>query len=175
MVIVNIQARFSFAAKLLGYLHEIKFFVEIFYTTILFGFSLNKVYICAVNLNNQREMICPLANVEEVFKTENGAVYQCSRKNCYWLEFQDSTTSFSVSDFFLFKRRIDSIDIEQMLCDSSRSSDFEIIMPYRTERCFMLTVADILNLREVLDGAKFMIELNGQIKSIMRRGAICAF
>lgn len=120
-------------------------------------------------------MICPLANVEEVFKTEIGAVYQCSRKNCYWLEFQNTTTAFSVSDFRLFKNRIDSIDIEQMLCDTSRSSDFEIVMPFRTDRCFILSVEDILNLREILDGAKFMIELNCQVKSILRRGALYAF
>ena len=120
-------------------------------------------------------MICPIANVEEVFKTGFGAVYQCSRKNCYWLEFQNTTTSFSVSDFFLFKKRIDSIDIEKMLCDSSRTSDFEMVMPFRTERCFILSVEDILNLREILDGSKFMIELNCQIKTILRRGAVFAF
>ncbi|MCA5003658.1 DUF6686 family protein [Sphingobacterium bovistauri] len=120
-------------------------------------------------------MICPLANVEEVFQTELGAVYQCSRKNCYWLEFQETTTSFSVSDFLLFKKRVDSIDIEKMLCDSSRTADFEILMPFRTERCFILSVEDILNLREILDGAKFMIELNGQVKTILRRGAVLAF
>lgn len=120
------------------------------------------------------KMICPLANVEEVFKTSEGAVYQCSRKNCYWLEFQNTTTSFSVSDFFKFKKRIDSVDIEKMICDSSRSADVEIVMPFRTERCFVLTVSDILNLREILDGAKFVIELNGQIKSILREGAMLA-
>lgn len=120
-------------------------------------------------------MICPLANVEEVFITQVGAVYQCSRKNCYWLEFQDTTTSFSVSDFFAFKKRVDNIDIEKMLCDSSRSSDFEILMPFRTDRCFILSVEDVLNLREILDGAKFMIELNAQIKTILRRGAVISF
>lgn len=114
-------------------------------------------------------MICPLANVEEVFKTENGVVYQCSRKNRYWLEFSNSTTWFTVSDFFSFKKRIDSVDIEAMLNDSSRTSDFEIIMPFRTERCFILSVEDILNLREVLVGAKFMLELNTEIQSMLRR------
>lgn len=120
-------------------------------------------------------MICPLANVEEVFKTDNGAVYQCSRKNCYWLEFQNSTTSFRVSDFFNFKKTIDTIDLDNMIEDSSRSSDFEIIMPYRTERCFILSVQDIIYLREVLSGAKFMIEFNGQVKTILRRGAVLSF
>ena len=120
-------------------------------------------------------MICPLANVEEVFQTTVGAVYQCSRKNCYWLEFQGNTTAFSVSDFFSFKKRIDAIDIANMLCDASRSADFELIMPFRTERCFMLSAQDILQLRELLAGAKFMIELNGEIRSIMRRGSVFAF
>ncbi|WP_140938249.1 DUF6686 family protein [Sphingobacterium lumbrici] len=115
-------------------------------------------------------MICPLANVEEVFKTEHGAVYQCSRKNCYWLDFNGTTTAFKVGDFFMFKKRIDSIDIEAMLNDSSRSSDFEIVMPFRTERCFILSPQDILNLREILAGAKFMLELNRSIKQALRHG-----
>lgn len=120
-------------------------------------------------------MICPLAEVEEVFLTQAGAVYQCSRKNCYWLEFKDTTTAFKVSDFFLFKKRIDAVDVEAMLADSSRSADFELISPHRTERCFVLSVQDILNLREVLDGAKFMIQLNSELKKLLRRDAHLVF
>jgi len=119
-------------------------------------------------------MVCPLAHVEEIFKTDFGAVYQCSRKNCYWLEFQDSTTSFKVGDFIHFKKTIDSIDIERMLCDSSRSSDFEIVMPFRTDRCFLLTVEDILNLREILSGSTFVLRLKGEIKTILQRNAFLA-
>lgn len=117
-------------------------------------------------------MICPLAQVEEVFKTTYGALYQCSRKNCYWLEFQQTTTAFKVSDFFLFKKRIDSLDVDRMLADTSRAADFEIIMPFRTERCFILSVQDILRLREILSGAKFMIELNSEVKRILRKDAV---
>lgn len=117
-------------------------------------------------------VVCPLANVEEVFQTRRGAVYQCSRKNCYWLEFDNTTTAFKVSDFFLFKKRIDAINVESMLTDASRTSDFEIIMPHRTERCFILSVPDILDLREILAGAKFMIELNSEVKRILRKDAV---
>lgn len=117
-------------------------------------------------------MICPLAHVEEVFNTAHGAVYQCSRKNCYWLEFQGTTTAFKISDFFLLKKRVDRMDIARMLADTSRSADFEIIMPHRTERCFILSVQDILNLKEILAGAKFMIELNSEIKKILRKDAV---
>jgi len=120
-------------------------------------------------------MICPLANFEEIYQTENAAVYQCSRKNCYWLDFQGSTTAFNVRDFFAFKKRIDSINIEKMLIDSSRSADFEIIMPFRTDSIFILTVDEIIKLSEVLAGAKFMIELNSEIKACLHSKAVLVF
>jgi len=114
------------------------------------------------------ELVCPLANVEEVFSTTAGTVYQCSRKNCFWLAYNNSTTSFSVSDFLKFKKRIDTIDVERMLNDTTRSSDFEIVMPFRTERCFILSVENILELRELLNGAKFMIELNSVVRTCLQ-------
>lgn len=124
---------------------------------------------------NNVSMICPLAEVEEVFSSNQGAVYQCSRKNCYWLEFKETTTAFKVSDFFLFKKRIDALDVEAMLADSSRSSDFELVSPHRTERCFILSVQDILHLREILDGSKFMIQLNSELKKLLRADAHLVF
>ncbi len=117
-------------------------------------------------------MICPLAQVEEVFATAQGAVYQCSRKNCYFLDFMNNTTAFKINDFFSFKRQIDLIDVEEMLSNPSRSADFEVVMPFRTERCYILSVQDILNLREILDGAKFMIQLNSEINSYFRKPAL---
>ncbi|MDM1296168.1 hypothetical protein HX021_17930 [Sphingobacterium sp. N143] len=121
------------------------------------------------------ELVCPLANVEEVFSTTAGAVYQCSRKNCFWLEYNQETTAFSVSDFFTFKKRIDAIDVEHMINDTTRSSDFEIIMPFRTERCFILAVEDVLQLRELLDGAKFMMELNSVVRTCLQMSPFAVF
>lgn len=113
-------------------------------------------------------MVCPLAHFEEVYKTQHGAVYQCSRQNCYWLEFAGDTTAFKVSDFFNFKKRIDAIDLSAMIIDSSRTADFTIVMPFRTPRCFVLDVNDVLNLRDLLDGAKFMIELNSVVSACLQ-------
>ncbi len=112
-------------------------------------------------------MICPLAHFEEVYKTDHGAVYQCSRQNCYWLDFAGGTTAFKVSDFFSFKKKVDAVDISAMVIDSSRTADFTIIMPFRTPRCFVLDINAVLNLRELLAGAKFMIELNSVVNECL--------
>ncbi len=103
-------------------------------------------------------MVCNQLN--ELFRSEHGAVYQCSKNNCYWLEFNGETSSFKVSDFLRFKQDVDAINVAELLINSARSADFTILMPHRCNRCFLLSAMDILNLRELLSGAKFMIELN---------------
>jgi len=108
-------------------------------------------------------MLCATTNTEEIYRTEHGAVYQCSRKNCYWLAYGRTTTAFRVSDFRLFKKHIDGIDVQRMLTDVSPGAGVEIVMPPGTDRCFVLTIQDILNLREILSGAKFMIEINSAV------------
>jgi len=114
-------------------------------------------------------MVCPLANFEELYRTDHGAVYQCSRQNCYWLEFAGDTTAFKVGDFLSFKKKIDAIDVSAMIINPSRTADFTIVMPFRTPRCFVLYINDVLNLRELLNGAKFMIELNSVVNECLKR------
>jgi hypothetical protein len=111
-------------------------------------------------------MIC--SQVNEVFKSEHGAVYQCNKKNCYWLEFKGERSSFKVTDFLRFKEEVDGIDIDSLLTNPSRSADFTILMPYRCNRCFLLTALDILNLRALLEGARFMIELNSLLSVCLK-------
>ncbi len=127
-------------------------------------------YICDSSNRLGTQMFCKNVKLEDVFESEYGAVRQCNNKNCYWLYFNGTQTKFTVRDLFLFKNRVDQINIEKMLTDSSVSCDFEIIMPFRTERCFVLSVCDIVRLKELLKGAKFMIELNSEIKSCLNRG-----
>lgn len=106
-------------------------------------------------------MSCNKRNqLEEIYKNDDGAVYQCSTRNCYWLEFKGEATAFKVTDFLRFKKNIDALNIEDLLIDSSRSADFTILMPFRCNRCFVLTALELVQLKELLDAARYMIELN---------------
>lgn len=124
---------------------------------------MNNDYLRRVKINT---MICNHLN--ELFKNEHGAAYQCSRNNCYWLDFKGEQSSFKVSDFLRFKEEVDAIDIDSLLTDSSRSADFTILMPYRCNRCFLLSALDVINLRELLAGARFMIELNSVLSVCLK-------
>src|SRR5690606_36696787 len=112
-------------------------------------------------------MVCQLAHFEEVYRTQHGTVYQCSRQNCYWLEYAGDTTAFRVSDFFNFKKRIRAIDISAKIIVSSRTADFTLVMPSRTPRSFVLDVNHVLHLRVLPDGSTFMIQLNSLVSACL--------
>lgn len=106
--------------------------------------------------------------ISEVFKNEHGAVYQCNVNNCYWLDFKGEQTSFKVNDFLRFKESIDQLDVEAMLVSADRSADFTLLMPFRSNRCFLLTALEVVNLRELLSAARFMIELNSVLSVCLK-------
>jgi len=79
-------------------------------------------------------MLCGFANLEEIFRTEYGAVLQCNNKNCYWLEFAGDCTPFRVADFLSFKKQVNSIDVDELLCHPDPHADLTILMPHRSQR-----------------------------------------
>ncbi|WP_207531882.1 DUF6686 family protein [Desertivirga arenae] len=103
----------------------------------------------------------------EIFKTQQGAVYQCNSKNAFCLEFGNSRSFFKISDFLNFTKKINNIDVAEMAKNTSRHADIAIVMPHYTERCFVLTITDIIALREILNGAKFMLQLNSILRECM--------
>jgi len=107
-------------------------------------------------------------NIVEVFGTECGTVSQCNKTNSYLLEYAGRTTSFKAIDFFDFIKRINTINLEEMIFSSSAISDVTVIMPPYTDRCFVLTLTDILNLKSLLCGAKFALHLNGVLWECLR-------
>src|SRR5690606_15492073 len=110
--------------------------------------------------------------LQQLYKSEIGAIYQCNSKNCYWLEFAGEWHPLKVSDFLFFKKEIDSIDLLSMLDDPSRTADLAIVQSYRAQRCFLLNAHEILQLRELLSAARFMIELNSVLHERLQQQLI---
>ena len=103
----------------------------------------------------------------EIFKTDSGVVYQCNHKNIFVVEFLGHRSSFPIINLFDFTRRISSIDINEMLYGTSPKSDIAIIMPQYIDRCFILTLKDVVTLKELLCGAKVMIQLNSMVNECL--------
>ncbi len=108
----------------------------------------------------------------EVYSSMNGKVFQDNCKGCYVLEWKGERTAFRPLCFFGLKRRLGAIDVERMIASPSASHDVEIVAPCGCERCFVLTIPEILELRSLLNGARVMMELNSIIYERLYRPVI---
>ncbi|QHV95177.1 DUF6686 family protein [Spirosoma endbachense] len=104
------------------------------------------------------------ATYQVIFKTDKGVVYQCDASNRLILEFWDTHTALSARDFTHFRRMVETVDIRQMALSTDAAYDLEILTPPRSERCYVLTLCEIVHLRELLNGAKLMLELNAMLR-----------
>ena len=98
--------------------------------------------------------------LEEIFRTEHGAVFQCNRYNCYWVEFSGGFSAFKPTDFLYLKQSLEAINVQEMAENPARFADVVVLNPLCSDRVFVLTLTDVLNFRELLQGAKVMMDLN---------------
>jgi hypothetical protein len=108
----------------------------------------------------------------EIFRTAYGAVFQCNRYHVYWVEFAGGFSAFKPTDFLYLKQRLESIDVKEMAENPARNADVVILNPLCSDRVFVLTLTDVLNFRELLQGAKAMIELNSIIYESLHAMAV---
>lgn len=97
---------------------------------------------------------------KEIFRTANGCVYQCDQKRCFEVDFGGYLTEYKFPCFFALKKLVDRIDLEEMAMNPSHSSDIEIISPCGSERCYVLTLPELIEFKELLAGARVMLQLN---------------
>lgn len=111
--------------------------------------------------------------LEELYKSDIGEFYQCSFNNCYCLKFRGEQFALTVSDFLCFKKEVDAIDIVSLLNDSTTRSDVVIIHSFRTKRFLLLNTLELIQLKEFLAAAKFMVELNSVIHECLNTPLTC--
>lgn len=107
--------------------------------------------------------------LEEVFRTQFGCIYQSDAENCLYIDFDGKAVKFKVACFFRLKAIVERINLANMASNPDRSSDVEIISPCACEHCYVLTLPQIVAFKELLTGAKVMLELNSIIKERLYR------
>lgn len=104
------------------------------------------------------------ASYQEVFSTDKGVVYQCDQTNRLILSFWGTSTPFSARDFVQFRRLVNTVNIHQMALSTDAADEIEILALHGLERCYVLTLCEVIHLRELLSGATLMLELNSILR-----------
>jgi hypothetical protein len=106
------------------------------------------------------EKIQIATELQEIFATEGGAVYQCDKRNRLILNFAGSQITLKVDAFLRLKNAVDNIDLNSMAVNTNRDSDYELITVCGCDKIYVLTLLEVYSFKELLGGARFALELN---------------
>ncbi len=108
----------------------------------------------------QETIISPAINFTEVFSTKSDAIYQSDSENCWYIDFAGKLARFDYRNLLKLKKAVYQIDIENLLLNSSKSADLEIIFICACDHCYVLSLMEIIKMKELLQGTFSMLELN---------------
>lgn len=108
----------------------------------------------------QQTLSLPAVHFTEVFSTGNGAIYQCDQEQCWYIDFGGKLARFDYRNFLKLKKAVNQIDIGQRLLESGQAPDVEIIFICACDHCYVLSLLQVIQLKELLDGTFTMLELN---------------
>lgn len=108
----------------------------------------------------QHIVTAPSIHFTEVFSTKNGAIYQSDSENCWYIDFAGKLARFDYRNLLKLKKAVYQIDIEDKLLNSDQSADLEIIFICACDHCYVLSLLQIIKLKDLLQGTFAMLELN---------------
>lgn len=103
----------------------------------------------------------------ELFSTAKGYSVQCDLTSRIILHFGEIQAPFKILDFLNFRRFINSIDIHSKLFDLSDESDYEFVEVPRLNMGHKMTLCEVIQLRELVNGTHFAIELNSMLHEVL--------
>lgn len=117
----------------------------------------------------QETVLISSPNFAEVFSTNDGAIYQSDSENCWYIDFAGKLARFDYRNLLKLKKAVYQIDIEGLLLNSDKSADLEIIFICACDHCYVLSLLQIIKMKELLQGAFTMLELNHIIYDRLHR------
>ena len=108
----------------------------------------------------QLQISLPIASFEEVFSTVKGAIYQSDTEGCWYVDFAGKLAKFDYRNLLKLKKAVYHIDIKNLLLNSDKAPDLEILFICACEHCYVLSLIEIIALKELLQGTFVMLELN---------------
>lgn len=102
----------------------------------------------------------PAVHFQEVFSTVKGAIYQSDDECCWYIDFAGKLARFDYRNLLKLKKAVYQIDIEALLLNSTKAPDLEIIFICACDHCYVLSLLQIIALKELLQGTFVMLELN---------------
>lgn len=116
--------------------------------------------------------MCKTCRPIELYRTAAGCVSQCDRENRILVDFGGHVACYRIDTFRKLKKTVDAIDLQAMAQNADRAADFALVSVFGCERFYVLSLTQVVAFRELLDGAKFMLELNSVLHECLSGNAL---
>lgn len=103
----------------------------------------------------------------ELFSTSKGFSFQCDNSARIVMNFGDMEASFRIQDFISFRRLVNKIDIHSKIFDLSDDSDYQFVEAPQLNIYQKLSLCELIQLRELVNGTHFAIELNSLLHELL--------
>lgn len=113
---------------------------------------------------------CQNTGFSELFQTDKGIAYQCDTTNRILLKFDSFELGLRIQQFQHLRRSLNQIDIKFRLFDLSDESDHLLVEAPMVNFQKRLTLCDIIQLRELVNGTYFALELNSILHELLEPG-----
>lgn len=120
----------------------------------------------------QSTITAPSVEFVEVFQTNRGSVFQSDKQNCWYVDFAGKLARFDYRSMMKLRKAIYAIDIEALLLSSELTPDLEIVFICACDHCYVLTLLEIIDFKQLLEGTFVMLELNRILHDRVYRLAI---
>ena len=104
---------------------------------------------------------------EEIFKTKSASISQCELTDSFLLAYDQEEISFKLCDLYAFRKEIMSLDLIELL--ESSAPDVEIVHLPHCDRFLVLSIKEVLEFRELLNGTFNTLALNSAVQKILRK------
>ncbi|TAE40838.1 MAG: hypothetical protein EAZ70_02885 [Runella slithyformis] len=98
--------------------------------------------------------------IEELYRNAKGCTYQCDLTNRVVLQFGAYVSAFKFHDFRSFCQKVNSVNIHEMIFNLSDEYDFQAVQTPSCQQTYRLSLCELVQLRDLLNGTKFTLELN---------------
>jgi len=112
-------------------------------------------------------MECINQSNDLLFENKKGYSYQCELTNTIVVNFDGIITSYKIRDFLIFQRMVNSVNVLDMLYNLSDEGDFKLIEATKRNFSKELTICEIVQLRDLLNGTKFTLVLNSMVLEVL--------
>ena len=107
-----------------------------------------------------QELSFPVATFEEVFATNSGAIFQSDSEKCWYIDFAGKLARFDYRNLLKLKKAVYNVNIEEKLLSSDKTADVEIIFICACDHSYVVTLLELIKLKEILQGTFVMLDLN---------------